>query len=183
METSSKLSLVFSFLRSLGFKSLPCTWFTTTDILRKLLSWVGLFQTDDSSNSASLEMDLATLSVTKVSFTPHLPGDFRGVTNVGWAGINQKDQSKGGSTIVPATCLRKMDMPGPRNWSLLGKEVLTSTTGCASLDLSSPTWESLWPPSPESLTAALAPTLSPELDSVVHFSVVLFFLYFHTCFY
>lgn len=140
-----KLSLVFSFLRSLGFKSLPCTWFTTTDILRKLLSWVGLFQTDDSSNSASLEMDLATLSVTKASFTPHLPGDFRGVTNVGWAGINQKDQSKGGSTIVPATCLRKMDMPGPRNWSRLGKEVLTSTTGCASLDLSSPTWESLWP--------------------------------------
>lgn len=144
---------------------------------------MGLFQTDDSSNSASLEMDLATLSVTKVSFTPHLPGDFRGVTNVGWAGINQKDQSKGGSPFVSATCLRKMDMPGPRNWSLLGKEVLTSTTGlCQPWPVFSYLREPVTP-SPESLTAALAPTLSPELDSVVHFSVFFFFLYFHTCFY
>ncbi|KAH1174052.1 hypothetical protein KIL84_008446 [Mauremys mutica] len=69
--------MVFEFIlfwRSLGFKPPECMGFAAIDILRKL------FQTDDSPKSASCEMDQATVSVTKVSLTPHLPVDFRQVT-------------------------------------------------------------------------------------------------------
>lgn len=75
---------------------------------------MGLFQTADNPEFASLEMDQATVSVNKTSFAPYMPGDFRGMT-VMWGELESstiKTKVKARSPFAPSTYQIKMDIPG-----------------------------------------------------------------------